>query len=207
MDALQRRRRESESRLLPRIELEVRHLRNTRLLVDREALLAQLPKGGVVAELGVDDGDFSRRILTRTQPAKLHLVDSWASDRFHEGKARAVRDRFREEIAAGRVEIHRGLSTDVLAEFPDESLDWVYVDSDHSYAITAAELRIASRKLRHGGILAGHDYVTGGWDDGVRYGVVEAVHEFCRREDWEIVYLTAETHRHLSFGLRRMADD
>ena len=23
----------------------------------------------------------------------------------------------------------------------------------------------------------------------------------------EIVYLTAETHRHLSFGLRRMADD
>jgi hypothetical protein len=46
--------------------------------------------------------------------------------------------------------------------------------------------------------------VTGNWNGGVRYGVVEAANEFCVRHDWEFIFLTAETHRHLSFAIRQI---
>jgi predicted O-methyltransferase YrrM len=115
-----------------------------------------------------------------------------------------VEGRFREEIAAGKVVIDLGLSTDALPKFPDATFDWVYIDTDHGYPITAAELEIARTKVKPGGIIAGHDYVTGNWDGGIRYGVVEAVHEFCVKHDWELILLTHETDRHLSFAIRRI---
>ena len=205
MDALEQEPREGERRTIPAVELQPRHLRHTRLLADRDALLELLPKGGVVAALGVDEGDFAAQILAVAQPRKLHLIDAWGRDRFHEGKARAVAARFREAITAGTVQIHRGVSSALLERFPDGSFDWIYIDTNHSCRATAQELRIGSRKLRLGGVLAGHDSVPGAGDGGVRYGVVDTVHEFCVREGWEIRFLTAETHRHLSFALQRVA--
>lgn len=43
----------------------------------RDELIALLPKGGVVAEVGVAFGDFSEVILARTLPKRLHLIDPW----------------------------------------------------------------------------------------------------------------------------------
>jgi len=191
-----------QSRRIPQVELQARHIANLRVVVDRAAFLEAMPKQGVVAELGVNRGDFSAQILEITRSRKLHLVDVWDTERYHEGLERLVRDRFRNEIADGIVEIDRGLSTEVLPRYPEGHFDWVYIDTDHSYRTTAAELELARRVVKPGGIIAGHDYVTGNWDGGVRYGVVEAVHEFCVRHDWELRLLTHETNRHLSFAIR-----
>ncbi|MBK9149146.1 MAG: class I SAM-dependent methyltransferase [Flavobacteriales bacterium] len=175
------------------------------MVPDREAFLNVLPKGGVVAEAGVDHGDFSARILAITQPSALHLIDVWSSKRYHSGLEDLVRKRFAREIESKQVRIDLGLSTDVMPRFPDGYFDWIYIDTDHGYRITAAELAIARTKVKPGGIIAGHDYVTGNWDGGVRYGVVEAVHEFCVKHDWELILLTHETDRHLSFAIRAIA--
>lgn len=155
-----------------------------------------------MAEAGVDHGDFSSRILEITRPDRLHLIDAWHSKRYHGGLERIVRERFAKEIAEGRVQLHRGLSTEVLSNFPGGYFDWIYIDTDHSYATTRKELEIARHKLKSGGIIAGHDFVTGNWNGGFRYGVVEAVHEFCLKHDWELIALTHETDRHLSFAIR-----
>ncbi|HQV39124.1 MAG TPA: class I SAM-dependent methyltransferase [Flavobacteriales bacterium] len=195
--------RKEHSAAIPRVELSEKHLRNLRVVPDREAFLQQLPKHGTVAEVGVASGDFSAMILRLNDPVVLHLVDFWGSDRYAPGRAK-VEGRFREEIAAGKVVIDLGLSTDALPKFPDATFDWVYIDTDHGYPITAAELEIARTKVKPGGIIAGHDYVTGNWDGGIRYGVVEAVHEFCVKHDWELILLTHETDRHLSFAIRRI---
>jgi len=188
---------------MPRVELREEHLRNLRVVTDRSAFLRLLPKGGLVAEAGVASGDFSAMILDICGPVELHLIDCWESTRYGSGQQR-VRDRFKERIANGTVVIDLGLSTDVLARFPDGYFDWIYIDTDHGYAVTAAELSIARTKVKPGGIIAGHDYVTGNWDGGVRYGVVEAVHEFCVKYDWELILLTHETDRHLSFAIRKI---
>ena len=193
-----------QSKAIPKVELRKEHLSNLRVVTDRKAFLEHFPKGGVAAEMGVASGDFSSMILSICDPQVLHLVDFWGSDRYASGRAR-VEDRFKKEIAEGKVVIDLGLSTDVMPRFPDRFFDWVYIDTDHGYPVTAAELELARTKVKQGGIIAGHDYVTGNWDGGVRYGVVEAVHEFCVKYGWELILLTPETDRHLSFAIRELA--
>ncbi len=192
-----------QSKAIPVVELQERHLANLKVVTDRRTFLQYLPKGGTVAEIGVASGDFTAMILEVSRPDVLHLVDFWGSDRYAPGRAR-VEQRFRQELAAGKVVIDLGLSTEVLPRFADGIFDWLYIDTDHGYPVTAAELELARTKVRKGGIIAGHDYVTGNWDGGVRYGVVEAVHEFCVKYGWELVLLTHETDRHLSFAIREI---
>ena len=62
---------------LPKIPLQQQHIEGTTLLTDRLAMLRLLPKQGVVAELGVAAGDFSRQIFDICAPSQLHLVDIW----------------------------------------------------------------------------------------------------------------------------------
>lgn len=192
----------AQSRSIPLVELEQKHIANLRIVLNREAFLEAMPKGGIVAEAGVDHGDFSARILSINRPKKLHLIDVWSSKRYHDGLQKHVRDRFATQITAGQVQIDLGLSTEVLPGYSDGYFDWIYIDTDHGYRVTADELELARNKVRRGGIIAGHDYITSNFNGGVRYGVVEAVHEFCVRHDWELILLTHETDRHLSFAIR-----
>jgi len=138
------------------------------LLLNRQDLLSHLPKGGIVAEVGVDEGVFTEQILTICKPAKLHLIDVWGSERYHSGKASEVKRKFREQIRDGSVEINQGYSTEVLAEFEDGYFDWVYIDSAHTYSTTANELKLARRKVKPRGMIAGHDYVISNWNSNVR---------------------------------------
>ena len=79
---IERRRRIDQQ--LPKPRLDDVHIQNCQLLLDRDALLKQLPSNGIVAELGVDHGDFGERILGISRPEKLHLVDPWGSDRYND---------------------------------------------------------------------------------------------------------------------------
>ena len=198
--------RKGESARIPTHKLEPKHIANARLLTDREAMLMLLPRNSVVAELGVDEGSFSQRILEICEPAKLHLVDAWRTERYNDTKKLSVHKRFEKEISEGVVEIEIGLSTEVGTSFQNGYFDWVYIDTDHSYPTTLAELELYQSKVKPGGILAGHDYIIGNWDGLVRYGVQEAVYEFCVKHNWEILYVTSEVHDHPSFAIRQIQE-
>jgi hypothetical protein len=188
---------------MPRTQLRPEHVARCQVLLDREVLLAQLPPGGVAAELGVDQGDFTQAILRLARPRQLHLVDSWATKRYNDDKAQRVKDRFADQIAAGQVTLRRQLSLAAAPTFEDASLDWIYIDSSHAYGVTAAELRAYAPKIKPGGIIAGHDYSMGNWIKGFRFGVIEAVHEFCFEQDWELRYLTVQRMERPSFAISR----
>ena len=51
------------------------HVRDCEVLPTRTHLLRRLPKGGIVAELGVLHGEFSRQIVEIVSPTELHLID------------------------------------------------------------------------------------------------------------------------------------
>jgi Methyltransferase domain len=188
---------------LPHVELSARHIRNLQILTDRDALLSVLPHHSIVAEAGVAQGDFSERILSVANPRILHLIDSWSDVRYRDLKA-SVERRFENEIRRGQVAIHEGLSTSELNKFEPGYFDWVYIDTSHDYKTTKLELEICRDKVKRNGIIAGHDYVKGSWAKRLRYGVIEAVHEFCIKYDWEMIYLTHESDRHLTFGIRQL---
>ena len=77
-------------------------------------------------------------------------------------------------------------------------------DTDHSYAVTREELQAYKGKIKPGGIIAGHDYIQGNWGEILRYGVIEAVHEFCVQEDWELIFQTMEMSNSPSFEIRHV---
>jgi len=190
---------------IPKIDLQPRNISNLKSLATRTELLGNMPKNAVSAEIGVDHGDFSQLILKTTSPKKLHLIDAWADEnRYHGGLKDLVENKFKKEIAGGTVALNVGFSTTVLAGFPDYYFDWVYLDTDHSYQTTKAELAILKSKVKPGGIIAGHDYIIGNWITGQRYGVIEAVNEFCVNEDWEMICLTVETDQYRSFAIKKI---
>lgn len=199
-NALQAVRNKTEENL-PKIPLLQQHIEGATLLTDRLALLRQLPKHGIVAELGVAAGDFSRQIFDICVPSQLHLVDIWNSDRYGEALYHDVNTHFHDQQQHGQVTIHRKTSLEALESFADNMLDWVYINTTHSYELTRDELRYCAQKVKSTGIIAGHDYIQGNWRSQYRYGVIEAVHEFCVEYNYRILYLTMDISECLSFAL------
>jgi predicted O-methyltransferase YrrM len=56
------------------------------------------------------------------------------------------------------IKFKRGKSLDALELVGDGSCDLIYVDGDHRYESVLADLKGWRKKLRDGGIMAGHDW-------------------------------------------------
>jgi hypothetical protein len=65
----------------------------------------------------------------------------------------AVASRF-----ADRVHVMRGDSLQAVERFADRSLDFVYIDADHSFEGCRRDILAWAPKVKVGGVLAGHDY-------------------------------------------------
>jgi Methyltransferase domain len=189
---------------LPKVALLEKNMENCELLLNRSALLSKLKHNAVAAEIGVNKGEFSKEIMDKTSPVALHLVDVWDTQRYHSGLYELVTRKFAKAISEDRVVIHRALSTDACGDFEGNFFDWIYIDTDHSYKTTRDELKLYAPKMKKGGVIAGHDYSMGAWDHAYRYGVVEAVQEFCVENDWEMVYLTLDSTENQSFAIRKI---
>lgn len=188
------------SRVLP-----VTHSRKLKVLPSREALLQQLPKGSIGAEVGVAEGDFSASIIDIVQPQRLHLIDYWQSSLAgYDGEALLrVRNRFENEIASGTVHVHRAMSWVGLAGLEEGELDWCYIDASHAFDDVRRDLAEASRRVRAGGLIAGDDYIKWAGPEN-RFGVVEAVNEFCMEHNWELIFLTQQRDMHMNYVLRSL---
>jgi hypothetical protein len=142
---------------------------------------------GEAAEIGVQRGLFSRTLLDHWQGNCLHLIDPWqhfadgyqdignVSDAEHEACLQAAQQNLAQHV--GRYRIHRKCSLDAVAEFADESLDFAYVDANHSYLGALEDMRAWFPKVKPGGVFAGHDYLDGMLAAG-EFGVKSAVRAF-----------------------------
>lgn len=164
-------------------------LRAKQRLEAKGRLLRVFPRNAVGVEIGVHEGDYAARILRGARPRQLHLVDPWryfenaryaeavyggraGSQAVMDARFEAVCGRFREEIDSGRVQVHRATCADFGARYRGETLDFAYIDGDHSFEGVCEDLRTLVPLLRPGGIVAGDDYgVAGWWEQGVTRAV------------------------------------
>ncbi len=189
--------------------LEDKHIRNCQLLSNRNELLKKFAGKAdkwEMAEIGVDTGGFSERIISICKPQKLYLVDAWEGERYGGGYIK-TKERFKNEIEANSVEIRRGYSTDQLGQFMDGQLNWVYIDTVHDYDITHMELELCHKKTAKDGFICGHDYAKYNVYSRTDYGVFDAVNDFVIRHNYEFVYLTIEHHGMQSFCLKRKGEE
>ena len=54
----------------------------------------------------------------------------------------------------------RMTSFEAIEHFPDRSLDFVYIDGNHTFGHVAMDLMKWCRKVKKGGVIAGHDYYS-----------------------------------------------
>ena len=157
--------------------------------------------GGVGVECGVFRGAFSRALLEELAPRTLYLMDPWylLTREWHWGDGDRstisalcnILRAFEEELVAGRVKLRIGDDLESLGQLPDAHLDWAYVDSSHQYAQTVKELALLRRKVRPGGIVAGHDWQA---DPSHRHhGVCKAVGEAVERGEFAMVLVDEPT--------------
>ncbi len=161
-----------------------------RMCADRFHLIAALPRGGIVAEVGVLRGDFAQHILSCAEPAELHLIDLDLQE-------------VRADVAGDpRVVAHRGLSHEVLARFPDESFDWIYIDADHAFESVKRDAAAAAPKVRKGGFLIFNDFAhMDPWLGS--YGVHRAVVEFATEHRWPFAWWAYERMGLYDVALKR----
>jgi len=165
----------------PAPALDYEHLQGCELLPNRYEILKRLPRHGRVAEVGVDRGDFSVRILETAMPSELKLID------IDTGRISAENRQVME--ASGVAQIMQGDSSATIAELEDESFDWIYIDGDHKYDGVKKDIEAAARKVKENGLLVFNDYTV--WSPQAMFhcGVARAVNELCRSDGWRMVYL------------------
>lgn len=165
-------------------------LADCRVCASRNELVKNLPRGGRVAEVGTHRGHFARHILAACDPAELHLIDIDVSL-----LDPAV-------TADSRVTMHQGLSHDMLAQFPDNHFDWIYIDGDHSYEGASRDAGVAAPKVKPGGYLVFNDFAHADPYLGA-YGVHRAVVEFAVTRGWKFVWFAYEPNALYDVALQR----
>jgi hypothetical protein len=136
-------------------------------------------KPETVLELGVWRGDFAAHILANCPSIKrYYLLDPWrplpewnkpfnASTAVFDDAYCATLDATR--FAADRVTVLRGTTIEAIGQIPDGSLDFAYIDGDHTLRGIAIDLINTYPKLREGGWLAGDDFVPSIWQHKTRF--------------------------------------
>jgi hypothetical protein len=188
---------------IPKIALKPIHLIGSSLVESRLVMLDKLPKGMRCVEIGVAEGAFSAEMWKRLAPSVLTLVDPWEGNRYSHG-FELVNKRFSGHIKDGSVCLIKSLSVDYLKGCATGSVDFIYIDTNHTYETTIQELRLAGRVMAPGGYIAGHDYTVGNVVSPMVYGVVQAVSQFCVENDYRIKYLTVEPEGWNSFCLTKI---
>lgn len=165
------------------------HVKNCLVSCNRETLLELLCQQAIVAEVGTQYGEFAERIVSVTQPQKLHIIDIDLS--LLEANLQH-RENLSRGLENGSVVLHKGDSSTTIDTFPDSYFDWIYIDGDHSYEGVRKDIEKAYPKVKSDGLLIFNDYTHWSPYEMIPYGVPQAVNEFCLASDWELAYLALD---------------
>ena len=152
-------------------------------------VLKRLSGPAIGAEIGVFGGDMSASLLSQGD-VTLYMVDSWKgggesysgdSGDFHASLTQEQQDGYHRramemvKFAGDRAKIIRKASVDASKDVADRSLDFAFIDADHSYEGVRADIWAWLPKIKPGGWLCGHDF---GNAEFPKFGVTRAVTEF-----------------------------
>lgn len=126
-----------------------------------------------MAEVGVWRGAFAEAVLSQCPHVeRYYMIDPWRHLDDWNKPANAVDEKFgkyynevldRTNPWAEKRVVLRGRTTEVSDDIPDGSLDYAYVDGDHSLRGISIDLVRIWPKIREGGMLGGDDFQPSVW--------------------------------------------
>lgn len=132
-----------------------------------------------VLEIGVWRGEFAERILGECPSIRsYYMLDPWRVlqnwNKPLNGDALTFEDAYNEAVArtnfaAARIIVLRGTTVERIDSIPDETLDFAYIDGDHTLRGITIDLVRVYPKIRAGGFVAGDDLTPTIWQHDTRY--------------------------------------
>jgi hypothetical protein len=126
-----------------------------------------------MAEIGVYRGDFAKALLQRCEGlTRYYMIDPWkhltdwnkpANLPEAELESYYQETMSKTEFAAGKRSILRGRTVDVIDHIPDQTLDFAYIDGDHTLRGITIDLTCIFPKVRLGGFVGGDDFTKSIW--------------------------------------------
>ena len=120
------------------------------------------------AEIGTDQGEFAEILFKNIPNLKLSCVDPWEREAYVENeqpesneKQEYFDKRYQETVNRlifWKPRIYMMTSMEALKECDDNVLDFVYIDGNHDFLNVTQDIHYWLKKVRPGGIIAGHDY-------------------------------------------------
>jgi len=168
-------------------------LANSTVLSNREMGLREVPENAVIAEIGVAFGAFSQSMLEIAKPKKMYAIDIfndkttgfWGDNVFAENNTTHFewyKKKFEKYVSDETLEMKKGLSWDIMAEFPDGTFDYVYLDAAHDYDSVVKDIEVLKHKVKDGGIIQFNDYT---FQDAI--GVAPAVNKYVNETASEVI--------------------
>jgi len=158
------------------------------------SFLNRLKLTGAGVEVGCAFGGYSQKIMAAWKGKKLYMVDPWGKqekDVYRENTNDTAdfeawyRDCLGFSERDPRVILIRALSVEGAKLVEDDSLDFCYIDGNHSYRHVLEDLDAWFPKVRIGGIIGGHDFQTK-TDEGWFCEVDKAVKRWTEEHKFEL---------------------
>lgn len=145
-------------------------------------------------EVGVAAGEYSEILCNLNPQMKLYGIDPFLPHRGYRDYTRESTFRKLQEDAHMRLDkfpnyqFVKKFSLEAVNDFPDSSLDFVYIDANHNFQNAANDIVEWSKKVKVGGIISGHDYLRHRHQQNIHvYQVVNAYTDAYRIRPWFVL--------------------
>lgn len=116
-------------------------------------------------EIGVYQGEYSEVLCQKNPNCEIYSIDPWQPHPDYTAFIKKETFENAYQMAQERLskypnsQMIKKKSLDAVHDFEDESLDFIYIDGDHSFQACTDDIAEWSKKVKVGGIIAGHDYI------------------------------------------------
>jgi cephalosporin hydroxylase len=160
-------------------------------------VVSELSDNSHVVEVGAWKGCSTAylavEIINSGKNIKLDVVDTWEGSKNEEGHVTDpdiikyngnIFSLFQDNLkpVLDRINPIQSTSVDASKLYEDKSLDFVFVDANHSYEDVKKDIDSWLPKIKSGGYIGGHDYNANSWP-----GVIRAVNESFARNEFVII--------------------
>ena len=118
------------------------------------------------AEIGTFQGENAKYILEDLNIKKLYLIDPWEDYQGYKdyekgGQKKNLNKALKKTLKRiknykEKVKLIKKFSSDAVKDIK-EKLDFIYIDGNHDYKFVKEDMENYYKKLKKGGVLAGHD--------------------------------------------------
>jgi predicted O-methyltransferase YrrM len=159
-------------------------------------MVNQFPSGSKFIEVGSWKGKSSAfmaaEIANSSKDIEFICIDTWEGSVEHRDfkELKNLYDIFKSNMKPLEKYYRpiKSKSLDAVNLFPDQSLDFVFIDASHEYEDVKNDIIAWFPKVKVGGVLAGHDYYENNdYAPGVKMAVNEIFRDFETSENCFIV--------------------